>query len=298
MKKSVFRVVICVLILSLALPAASHSVLAEGDEPPAPTPPALSTYATERLPGRMDEPEADLFNVFLPLIRNGSLCLNAPTLLDPANGSNLDTLIPLFIVDLGNEPNTTGYNLEWAWDADFTQNYNIMSNWGSTSGIQSYRLSYNIDPLTTLYWRAYKRCGEILSPYSQTWSFTTGSGGTVLPAPSLLAPADDTILPSLPVDLEWEAVNGAVEYIVHWTVTGYGGYIYSMTTDTNFTIGWGLDPNTTYDWWITARNDYAWGVDSEKWQFTTPAETLSISHTNINRTYSVDEDGLTYLTAE
>lgn len=37
MKKSVFRILVCVIILSLALPPASNIVLAEGDEPPAPT---------------------------------------------------------------------------------------------------------------------------------------------------------------------------------------------------------------------------------------------------------------------
>jgi len=237
------------------------------------------------------------FNIYLPLIRNGSPCLNAPTLLDPANGSSLDNLIPLFRWDNGNDPNVTRLHLEVARDAGFTQRL-ISFTSGGSGGIREFRFSRNFDPSATLYWRTYLECGTTQSPYSAVWSFTTGSGGTILPAPNLLAPADDTILPSLPVNLEWSAVSGAVEYIVHWTLTGQGGYSYSMATDTNFTIGWGLSPNATYDWWITARNAYAWGVDSVKWQFTTPAGALSISHTNINRTFSIDENGVTYLTVE
>jgi hypothetical protein len=203
----------------------------------------------------------------------------------------------LFRWDNSNNPNATQLNLEIARDADFGQIFWSLSSIGS-GGIQEFRFSENFDPSATIFWRAYLMCGTTQSPYSEAWSFTTSSGGMIMPATSLIAPADDSILSSLPVDLEWSAINGAVEYIVHWTVTGYGGYTYSFTTDTSFTIGWGLDPNTTYDWWITARNDYAWGTDSEKWQFTTPTEMLTIPQKNLNPSFIMNEDGATYKTSE
>lgn len=234
------------------------------------------------------------YNIYLPLIKNGSPCSKAPILLEPANGSNLDNLIPIFSFDTGNDPNVTGFVMSVARDVDFNQSVTSLSISGSVSGIYNFRFSQNFDPSTTLYWRAYNRCGEIQSPYSQTWSFTTGSGGPIMPAPTLISPPDDSVLPTLPVNLEWSAVNGAWEYLVHWRRTGLGGYSYTYTADTNFTI-WGLNPNTTYEWWITARNDYAWGLESEKWQFTTPAETLSITQENLNPIFVTDEDGTTSL---
>ncbi|MCJ7537661.1 MAG: hypothetical protein MUO57_19215 [Anaerolineales bacterium] len=246
--------------------------------------------------GNICQPPDD-YSVFLPLIMNNQLCSNAPTLLEPANGANLDNLIPLFRWNNGNDPDATELYLEMTRDADFTH---IFRSFGSnfSGGIQEFRFTQNFGPSLIIYWRAYLVCGETQSPYSEAWSFTTGSGGIILPAPSLLAPADDSMLPSLPVDLEWSTVDNAVEYGVHWTLAGSGGYSMITTTNTSFTIGEYLTPNTTYDWWITARNDYAWGTDSVKWQFTTPAETLSIPRTNLIPVYFVGQDGSVRFTGE
>lgn len=52
MKKVVFRILVCVLILSLSLPANSNRVLAEGETPPVPS--ALEWEAFENLPDRME----------------------------------------------------------------------------------------------------------------------------------------------------------------------------------------------------------------------------------------------------
>ena len=70
MKKSFFYILVCVLILSLAMPVDSNSVMAETKEPPAPTPnipdwkrfetipegfePDLTSEGTPYLPNRRD----------------------------------------------------------------------------------------------------------------------------------------------------------------------------------------------------------------------------------------------------
>lgn len=151
-----------------------------------------------------------------------------------------------------------------------------------------FRFPWNFQPATTYYWRAWLLCGEIAGPYSEVWSFTTGSGGTILPAPTLIAPANGSTLPSLSVTLQWSAVDGAVEYLVHWRKAGEGGYTYSWVTDTQKEIRW-LEPQTSYEWWISARNDYAIGNDSETWQFTTPAESSLTSPQGLDCYLVVEE---------
>lgn len=73
-----------------------------------------------------------MYDIYLPLIMNGSPCSNAPTLLEPANGANLDNLIPLFRWNNGDDPNATELHLEVARDSGFTQY--VTSLWSSGSG--------------------------------------------------------------------------------------------------------------------------------------------------------------------
>ena len=231
------------------------------------------------------------FTTYLPAVfKNYGSCSTIPTLLSPANGSDLNTLIPLFQWDSGNDPNATALRLQVATDPDFT--YTVMSLWyvGGT-GVGQFRFPHNLDPATTYYWRAWLLCGETEGPYSEVWSFTTGSGGTILLAPTLIAPANGSTLPS--VTLQWSAVDGTVEYLVHWRKVGQGWYTYTWVTDTQREISW-LEANTSYEWWVSARNDYAIGDDSETWQFTTPAGSSSMSPQYLDRRFAVEEcDGVT-----
>jgi hypothetical protein len=227
--------------------------------------------------------------IYLPAaFRNYGVCSTIPTLLSPANGSSLNTIAPLFRWDNGNNPSATTLRLQVARDSGFTQS--VWSLWSSgTSGVIEFRFPRNLDPATTYYWRAWLMCGDAQGPYSEVWSFTTGSGGTILPAPALVAPINGSTVPTTTVTLQWSSVSGAVEYLVHWRQVGQGGYNYRWVNDTQTTISW-LSTNTTYEWWISARNDYAIGTDSETWQFTTPVGSSSVSLQNLNRN-SVVEDG-------
>lgn len=228
------------------------------------------------------------FTTYLPAVFRGyGGCSTIPALISPTDGSNLSTLIPLFRWDSGNDPSVTTLRLQIAQDPDFART--VSSLWyGMGTGVGAFRFPHNLDPATTYYWRAWLLCGETEGPYSEVWSFTTGSGGTILPAPTLIAPANGSALPSLPVTLQWSAVDGTVEYLVHFRKVGQGGSGYTLVTETQTQLS-RLDANTSYEWWVSARNGYAYGEDSEIWQFTTPAESSSMSPLDLNR-FVVEDD--------
>jgi len=107
------------------------------------------------------------------------------------------------------------------------------------------------------------------------WSFTSGSGGTILPPPTLVAPADGSTLASLPVTFQWLPVDGTIEYKVTWGKASEPNIRYTdWVTGTQLTTDWHIDPSIAYDivyeWYVSARNDYAIGQSSDIWQFTTP----------------------------
>jgi hypothetical protein len=224
------------------------------------------------------------FTPFTPTPTNTPVvgCSTAPTLIGPANGSTLNTLIPLFQWDSGNNPNATEFYLEVWLDPELTDWATGLRCTGCrTQGINQWRSMSNLDLATTHYWRTYLMCGSTQGPYSEVWSFTTGSGGTILPGPNLLSPANGSTLAGTVVTLQWSPVSGAAEYLVHF-VAGSAHNVRAVG-GTETTITW-LSPNTTYEWWVQARNDYAWGTDSTHWQFTTGASGSSIQ---LNPSYSL-----------
>jgi hypothetical protein len=213
--------------------------------------------------------------VYLPAILNSApSCDSMPTLISPVDESNLDTLIPLFSIDPGSNPAATAFRFRVSSDSNF--NTVIITFRISIINPDPFeiRLFENLNPDSTYYWRAWHVCDDVEGPYTETWSFTTGSGGTILPAPNLITPANGSTLTSLPETFEWTSVSGAIDYVINVSEVGDLGGSTFWDTATQVDIGW-LDPDTTYDWWVAARNDYAVGVDSDIWQFTTPSGTLS-----------------------
>lgn len=198
--------------------------------------------------------------LYLPAISlNYVSCTAVPALLSPANGATLNTLVPLFRWNSGNDPRATEFTLDASKDLSFDYTEGLRSSYDA-QGIHEGRLSWNFDPGTTYYWHAYLMCGDIQGPYSDIWTFTTGSGGTMPPGPNLVSPADGTTLAGTTVTLRWSPVAGAVEYNVYQKKAGSYA-VYWRENGTEATL-LGLAPNTTYEWWITARNDYAWGAES------------------------------------
>lgn len=206
--------------------------------------------------------------IYLPIIlKNWGGCTAVPTLIGPPNGSRLNTLAPLFEWDSGDVPNATRLRGQIARDSAFAQV--VLSFSASPRGVGQQRFSTNFDPATTYYWRTHLMCGDLQGPYSPVWSFTTGSGGTIPPAPALTAPISGTLVASTTVTLQWAPVGGALEYLVRWRTVGEAGYSYAWIGAQSIVLR--LSPNTTYEWWVSARSEYAIGTDSPKWRFRTPA---------------------------
>ncbi len=208
---------------------------------------------------------------YLPaLSTNYGKCLTSPTLLTPTNGAQLDTLIPTFWWDNGIYPNADRIRIQIAADPQMGIKVKSFSGSHPAAGPVSYSFSSNFSPGTTHYWQAYFECdGGIQSPYSEIWSFATGSGGTILPPPTLKTPANGTVLTNNAATLEWNPVGGAAAYIVSYRPTGESWSIIQTTIDPQAEID-NLQSATTYEWWVKVRNDYGYSEDSEKWQFTTP----------------------------
>ncbi len=135
----------------------------------------------------------------------------------------------------------------------------------------------NLDPATTYYWKVWLRCGEIESPHSEVWSFTTGSDGTILPAPTLLSPADGSEIWSddLPVKLQWSEVTGAAEYEVTIRPKWDDGmwyrdwYTYTTSTEIHNPLFVNTKLHTINGWLFRPINYYAKGTTSVGWIFHT-----------------------------
>ena len=203
-------------------------------------------------------------------------CLTVPILISPADGSNLDTLIPLFTVDAGNDPNATGLVLQLSRGQHVPPIPGGDIHIDCTQGICQERHLVNLIPAMTYYWQTYLICGDTVGPHSEEWSFAAGSEGTILPAPTLRSPADGSTLPGTTVTLKWSSVSGAAEY---WVCACYHDdcsdpphhlpeCLNRRGQGTKFTI-YSLIENACYSWSVGARNDYAWGTWSGPWWFTT-----------------------------
>lgn len=231
--------------------------------------------------------------VYLPVLyTNFGKCLTSPTLLTPTNGAQLDTLIPTFWWDNGSYPNAERIRVQIATDPQMSVKIISFSGNHPGSGQAHYTFSINFSPGTTHYWQAYFECdGGFQSPFSDVWSFTTGSEGTLLPPPSLKAPANSTTLTTNAVTLEWNPVPEAVAYIVSYRPTGETWSIIQTEIDPQAEID-NLQSATTYEWWVRVRNDYGYSEDSEKWQFTTPTSAATSSSSALHKIKLVLENGV------
>jgi hypothetical protein len=217
------------------------------------------------------EARGNQYTVYLPVVQN-EYCpwCAVPTLLAPANGSTVDTLMPQFSWDSGDDPRATRAWLRVSRDAAFTEVAAMAYGRSWAQGVHHYRFgNIRLDPATTYWWRVQLQYPEIMAPPSPAWTFTTPAGGVVPPPPVLLAPPDGTTLTTLPVTLQWAPVEGALDYWLHWKVQGPGGSTSIPVEGTEARLS-GFEPRTTYEWWVLTRNQYAVSDPSEVWTFTTP----------------------------
>jgi hypothetical protein len=230
------------------------------------------------------------FRSYLPAVLRGYAgCTTLPALISPANGSTLTTITPLYVWDRGTNPAATGLRLQVATDPAFSHVVNTLGAYGNV--VPQFRFASNLQPGTIHYWRAQLICDNMLGPYTDAWSFASGSGGTVLPAPTLLEPANGAATAGTFVTVKWEAVPGAVEYVLFWRKASelYPGFEWLAASQKS--TRWAA--NSTYVWWVAARNEYAIGAESEHWQFTTPAGAAVKSMQDLQRSVVVEDGGAT-----
>jgi hypothetical protein len=197
---------------------------------------------------------------YLPLVANGAdACAVTPTLTAPASGSQLNTLLPVLRWDIPSDPNTTRVRVEVARNPDFLQIQSAYVVPRQKEGTFEQRIRSNLRAATPYYWRVILDCRGGRST-SETWSFTTGSGGRGAAAPTLIAPTNGRTVSSPTVTFTWQPVGGASEYNLRWQLVGSTNDSSIRTASTEGQVT--LDPGT-YEWWVEARNDYAWGADSE-----------------------------------
>ncbi len=220
------------------------------------------------LPVRADGPP----DIRLPLVLFDAYdCRQTPTLLAPADGATLDTLIPLFQWDAGHPIYARLVKLYVARDPDFAPLSASMST-SAVEGEGSFRFPSNFEPGTTYYWRTQFVCRNgVEGPWTEAWSFITGTEGEILPAPVQQSPANGSVVDRSTLELAWNSVPGAVRYLVRWREVGSLGNMYRWTTETRIKP-FGIQSGKDYEWWVAAVSDYAIGEESPKWQFTTPSE--------------------------
>jgi hypothetical protein len=201
--------------------------------------------------------------------------LNAPTLVAPADTGTLATIAPLYQWDIGADMLTTNLwlYLDVSGDPGFGTLVESLgfgySNRPTSAG--SHRFSRNLPAAQKFYWRARLACQEgdtRYGPYSATWWFVSGSGGTLPLAPQLVSPADGAlVLPARPT-LSWLDVSDAVAYLPKWQKAGLTGYYYTWVTAPHYTYTNDLELGAAYDWRTAALNDYGIGPESAQRRFT------------------------------
>jgi hypothetical protein len=154
-------------------------------------------------------PQGALANsTYLPLImRPWPPCTSArPRLLAPANGSILNTLIPVLAWDQGQSADAVGTVIWVAADPGFVR---IVGTVFTVTGPGSWTPNRNLE-LGTYYWRARLACGGTAAgPWTDVWSFSTTSPGPKPSRPTLAAPPDGSVNLSPPVILRWSPVQSA-----------------------------------------------------------------------------------------
>ena len=100
--------------------------------------------------------------------------------------------------------------VEYAWQADYDGTFtSIPSGFEGKTGGNSVRLP-ELDTDTGYFWRI-RATKPVSSPWSDTWSFTTTLGQTVI-GPKLISPGAGADMISLEPIFQWSAVAGAEKY--------------------------------------------------------------------------------------
>jgi len=191
--------------------------------------------------------------------------LSSPPNRAPGVGTIIDDTVRNVRLDWETLEGATKYKWQLDYDTDFST---VPSGFEGTTSASSAKLPA-LDLATTYYWRV-RATEPVLSPWSDTWSFTT-SLGIEVPAPILESPEDGASgVPVKPI-FQWSAIAGVDSYeLVVSTEAAFenpailktGAYALPTTA---WQCNLALDYNTTYYWRvraITADTCSAWSTVS------------------------------------
>jgi hypothetical protein len=278
--------VLCLLMISVAAMILTLTIMGDSPQiaeaaPPGDGPPQFHEIYQMLEDGSIVVTRTQLASE--SIIQATQVCTKAPPhLSEPVDGAQLDNLVPdykFFVIS-----DTFEYYLEASAYETFSETIRsvtvIVSN--PISGeLHSLGSLDNLSPNTIYYWHVASKCeDEEIGTYSPAWSFRSGPpGGTILPAPTLLAPDDHAPVGSIRVTLAAEEVSNAERYqfrFYHSEPVDWSGWFRSiMTYHSTPMVQSTFDPQETYYWRAAARNNYAWGNPSGSRSFTTPPVTAT-----------------------
>ena len=169
----------------------------------------------------------------------------------------------------------TSYQWQFDYDTDFS---NIDSEFEGETKTHSARLP-TLELDTTYYWRV-RASQPLLSPWSNTWAFTTSLGFEIT-APQLLSPEPGATDVPLRPPFQWSAVANAESYeLLVATNSSLDNHAIARIGDdalpgTAWQCDADLDDNATYYWKVRATNSDTVSDWSAVGVFTTEAETIS-----------------------
>jgi YD repeat-containing protein len=185
----------------------------------------------------------------------------APTLSSPANGSNQSSASVAF---------------QWNTSSGANDYYLYVRSTGGVfyaawlGNVTSKTLGGFPNDGTVYYWSVYARNAGGLSPQSDIWNFTNGTGAPPPPpaAPTLSSPANGSDQASTSVAFQWNTSSGANDYYLYVRSTGGVFYAAWLGKVTSKTLGGFPNDGTVYYWSVYARNADGLSPQSDIWSFT------------------------------
>ncbi len=189
--------------------------------------------------------------------------LTAPIQVSPSDGAVSQPVD--IVLDWNEVSGANTYTVMIAGDSDFTAGVNSFATSDTEYAVNG--LSENF----TYYWKVQASDGNIESPWSEVWSFTTINTTPHLDAPVLISPADGaTGVNFVSTGFEWSAVDGADTYTIQVSENNAFSVIFSeqVTTSTTINIS-DLNCNTQYFWRVKAVNTLTESEWSDVFDFIT-----------------------------
>jgi hypothetical protein len=195
-----------------------------------------------------------------------------PKLLTPTDGYITSSLTPTLTCQP--YPGASNYNFQIATESTFN---NPIVNANNSTG--QYQIASGIlEAGTQYFWKVKVTAYGNFSPWSDVWSFTT-YGTSMLEAPVLLSPSNNSTNILLTSTLDWKDVANATKYQLQ--IDENGSFTSTIVDQDNISSSQYSNPagalqsNNKYFWRVRAKNSNSSSLWSEIWDFTTTSTTPS-----------------------